>query len=99
LPSRFQTARKSGQRHKQSVRRVLQRHSTITGVPLGRLLVLGVDDENHAANFGRGSDATPGRSGIAGWTDSSGNLWFFGGGGLDAGYNAGSLNDLWEYQP
>jgi N-acetylneuraminic acid mutarotase len=36
------------------------------------------------------------------WTDSSGNLWLFGGVGYDgvAGYGGyGSLNDLWKYTP
>jgi N-acetylneuraminic acid mutarotase len=32
------------------------------------------------------------------WTDTSGNLWLFGGSGLDSvGATAGDLNDLWEY--
>ena len=43
------------------------------------------------------------RQSAAGWTDSSGNLWLFGGNGLDsAAYLAGKpgdLNDLWEYNP
>ncbi|MBZ5701090.1 MAG: hypothetical protein LAN84_04525 [Acidobacteriia bacterium] len=36
----------------------------------------------------------------AGWTDSSGNLWLFGGKGVDAtgtAATAGALNDLWKY--
>jgi N-acetylneuraminic acid mutarotase len=32
------------------------------------------------------------------WTDSSGNLWLFGGVGYDA-KNSGYLNDLWKYTP
>ena len=33
------------------------------------------------------------------WTDNSGNLWLFGGYGIDAnGYESG-LNDLWEFNP
>ena len=31
------------------------------------------------------------------WTDSSGNLWLFGGYGDDAQGNGGYLNDLWQY--
>jgi hypothetical protein len=31
------------------------------------------------------------------WTDSTGNLWLFGGYGYDSVGTAGSLNDLWEY--
>jgi len=32
------------------------------------------------------------------WTDSSGNLWLFGGGGYDGTGTNGTLNDLWKYQ-
>ena len=32
-------------------------------------------------------------------TDASGNLWLFGGRGLDGSGNDGYLNDLWEYTP
>lgn len=31
------------------------------------------------------------------WTDSSGNLWLFGGFGFDSAGTAGDLNDLWKY--
>lgn len=40
-----------------------------------------------------------GRSFANSWTDSSGNLWLFGGEGFDANGYAGDLNDLWRYQP
>jgi len=33
------------------------------------------------------------------WTDSSGNLWLFGGDGYDSSGAAGNLNDLWRYHP
>ena len=33
------------------------------------------------------------------WTDSSDNLWLFGGTGFDSTGSAGSLNDLWEFNP
>jgi N-acetylneuraminic acid mutarotase len=39
------------------------------------------------------------RSSAATWTDTSGNLWLFGGGGYDANGNSGELNDLWEFNP
>ena len=41
------------------------------------------------------------RGGSAGWTDRSGNLWLFGGSGIDSSGIAGRpyLNDLWRYQP
>ena len=35
----------------------------------------------------------------ASWTDSSGNLWLFGGAGLDDADGKGALSDLWEYSP
>jgi kumamolisin len=42
-----------------------------------------------------------GRSGAVSWTDSSGNLWLFGGNGLGAigADGEGPLNDLWEFNP
>jgi N-acetylneuraminic acid mutarotase len=39
------------------------------------------------------------RDGAVSWTDSSGNLWLFGGNGKDSNGNQGYLNDLWEYNP
>ncbi len=38
------------------------------------------------------------RVGAATWTDKSGNLWLFGGGG-GAANGAGDLNDLWKFNP
>ncbi|MGA2990094.1 MAG: kelch repeat-containing protein [Candidatus Korobacteraceae bacterium] len=40
-----------------------------------------------------------GRWNPVGWTDSSGNLWLFGGQGLDSTGTGGWLNDLWEFSP
>jgi N-acetylneuraminic acid mutarotase len=37
------------------------------------------------------------RTNSATWIDPSGNVWIFGGYGMDAGGNSGPLNDLWEY--
>ncbi len=46
---------------------------------------------------------TPGgRDSAASWTDSSGNIWLFGGEGIDANGDADgfvNLNDLWEFNP
>ncbi|HQQ94962.1 MAG TPA: kelch repeat-containing protein [Bacteroidia bacterium] len=37
------------------------------------------------------------REGAVSWADASGNLWLFGGYGLEATSNTGQLNDLWKY--
>ena len=37
------------------------------------------------------------RSGAVAWIDPDGNLWLFGGNGLDSGGQTGLLNDLWRY--
>jgi N-acetylneuraminic acid mutarotase len=39
------------------------------------------------------------RQGGASWTDSKGNLWLFGGNGIDSTGKSGYLDDLWEYSP
>lgn len=40
---------------------------------------------------------TPGaRGGMMTWTDTQGNLWLFGGSGVDSMGNQGELNDLWK---
>jgi hypothetical protein len=42
---------------------------------------------------------TPGgRNFASSWTDNGGNLWLFGGSGLDSAGKTGNLNDLWEYK-
>jgi N-acetylneuraminic acid mutarotase len=46
------------------------------------------------------SGNTPGsRLGATGWLDGSGNLWLFGGEGLDVYGTCCFLNDLWEFNP
>jgi N-acetylneuraminic acid mutarotase len=43
---------------------------------------------------------TPGsRSSAVTWTDSSGNLWLFGGSGYDSAGTLGELSDFWEFNP
>ncbi len=64
----------------------------------------GGDVVNAAGLYGaQGTAATgnvPGaRYSASSWTDSSGNLWLFGGIGYDSTGVAGNLNDLWEYRP
>jgi hypothetical protein len=50
---------------------------------------------------GTGSlDNKPGaRSGSVSWTDSTGNLWLFGGSKINFGGDVGDLNDLWKFEP
>jgi hypothetical protein len=38
-----------------------------------------------------------GRYYAASWTDASGNLWLFGGLGIDSAAHVGTLNDLWKF--
>jgi N-acetylneuraminic acid mutarotase len=40
-----------------------------------------------------------GRADSVSWTDSSGNLWLFGGLGNDSAGTVGSLGDLWQFSP
>jgi N-acetylneuraminic acid mutarotase len=40
-----------------------------------------------------------GREQVVSWTDASGNIWVFGGEGIDANGGTGELNDLWEFDP
>lgn len=39
------------------------------------------------------------RDSAASWIDKSGQLWIYGGEGLDSQGNYGQLNDLWEFDP
>jgi len=67
----------------------------------------GVDSPDHPGSYGTeglpASGNTPGsRVGAVSWTDSSGNLWLFGGAGQDATSVPGVgnyLNDLWMFNP
>lgn len=44
-------------------------------------------------------NAPGGRDSAASWIDQSGNLWLFGGEGVDSLGGGGPLNDLWEFDP
>jgi N-acetylneuraminic acid mutarotase len=46
-----------------------------------------------------GGNIPGGRGGASTWTDNSGNLWLFGGAGLDVDGKSGALNDTWEFNP
>jgi N-acetylneuraminic acid mutarotase len=59
---------------------------------------------NQAGTYGTlgtpASENIPGgRATASTWTDSTGNLWLFGGWGDDVNENYGWLNDLWEFNP
>jgi len=45
------------------------------------------------------ANAPGGRSQAVSWIDASGNLWLFGGIGLDSAGTFGYLNDLWMFNP
>jgi len=64
--------------------------------------VSGSDTANEAGNYGvmgvAADTNVPGaREYAVGWTDTSGNLWLFGGKGYDSTGSFNYLNDLWEY--
>jgi N-acetylneuraminic acid mutarotase len=66
--------------------------------------VKGNKTTNNAGIYGLQGIATtanmPGaRYGSSTWTDTNGNLWLFGGYGLDSSGTSGTLNDLWKYNP
>jgi hypothetical protein len=46
-----------------------------------------------------GGNVPGARSGAVSWSDTSGNLWLFGGSGVDASGTSGALNDLWRFNP
>ncbi len=64
----------------------------------------GINSANQSGVYG--TLGVPGAGNVAGsrynagvWPDASGNLWLFGGFGIDSADGLGYLNDLWEYQP
>ena len=64
--------------------------------------VSGSKDVNHAGVYGtkgiEGSDNIPGaRYYSIPWTDTSGDLWLFGGAGYDTNDHDGNLSDLWKF--
>jgi len=67
--------------------------SNTVGASLGQPGVYGTQGIPSATNV------PGGRIDAASWTDTSGNLWLFGGGGFDSTGTNGSLNDLWELNP
>jgi N-acetylneuraminic acid mutarotase len=79
----------------------LWRYSPATGL---WTWVTGGDAVNASGVYGTQGTAAvanvPGaRQAASSWTDSSGNLWLFGGVGYDSTGAAGNLNDLWRYSP
>jgi N-acetylneuraminic acid mutarotase len=45
------------------------------------------------------SNTPGGRDSAVSWIDAAGNLWLFGGSGIDSTGTQGELNDLWKYSP
>jgi hypothetical protein len=65
--------------------------------------ISGSDTSGQAGVYG--TEGTPDASSVPGarfsgrfWTDSSGNLWLFGGYLYDNAGSAGHMNDLWRYE-
>lgn len=66
--------------------------------------VAGSTTSNESATYGTSGVASAtnlpgGREASSNWVDSLGNVWFFGGQGLNSAGGVGSLNDLWEFNP
>ena len=66
--------------------------------------IAGASTSNQAGVYGtQGTPSTtnaPGaRDSAVSWIDGKGNLWCFGGYGVDSTGSSGYLNDLWEYSP
>lgn len=64
----------------------------------------GANVVQQSGSYGTQGTAAPGnipgaRYSSVTWTDSSGNLWLFGGQGYDSTGTIGWLNDLWSYRP
>jgi N-acetylneuraminic acid mutarotase len=79
----------------------LWKYSTSTGQ---WTWVGGGNSDNASGVYGTQKTAAAGnvpgaRYSASTWTDSSGNLWLFGGYGYDSAGSLGKLNDLWEYSP
>jgi len=65
---------------------------------LGSLGSLGQSGVYGALGAAASTNAPGGRDGAVSWIDGSGNLWLFGGHGLDSQGGLGNLNDLWKFE-
>lgn len=70
--------------------------------PLSWIWISGSNADNDPPVYG--TQSSPAASNVPGartnsisWTDPDGNLWLFGGYGIDSQGNSNLLNDLWEY--
>jgi N-acetylneuraminic acid mutarotase len=64
--------------------------------------VSGANTINQSGTYGTKGTAAPAnipgaRNNLVSWIDSTGNLWLFGGFGLDSAGSGGNLNDLWKW--
>ena len=60
LTGRFEFIGKGCKRHYKRKRPIVQWNCTIRCIPLGRAIILCIDDKQHAARFGCDEQATPG---------------------------------------
>lgn len=71
----------------------LSGYDACAGYGSGAEAVYGTEYQFAATNY-------PGyRASALTWTDQSGKLWLFGGGGCDSAGYAGDMNDLWVFDP
>lgn len=64
----------------------------------------GANTGNQIGTYGTQGTASPAntpgaRDSAVGWADATGDLWLFGGYGLDSVLAQGGLNDLWSLNP
>ena len=68
-----------------------------TGCPYERVLSCGNPGAYGTPDQAASGNVPGGRWGSFSWTDQGGNLWLFGGYGIDSAGTLGNLNDLWEF--
>jgi len=88
-----------GQENQNYVQNDLWKIDTVSGQVTW---VNGSSTTGAAGNYGTisvpASSNVPGaRSYFANWIDTNGNLWLFGGLGVDSAYDFGNLNDIWMF--
>jgi N-acetylneuraminic acid mutarotase len=79
----------------------LWKYSTTTGqwTWMGGTSTVGQSGVYGTQGTGSTSNIPGSRNAGMTWTDTSGNLWLFGGSGMDSAGAFSDLNDLWKYNP